>query len=200
MYVAWFICIYFDIWINLKMLQIIKFFFCDRIHHPPDVSHHPDFSMHNKSHLLRQASDALLALYHPYQKWNFQKKLGRWIETWWNMCFFLQVQNVDLIHDATLFQTKRHCFCCCKGFVLIPFVKCAAMDFLGFQWQLAISVYITSVKPRHGRSTPRSMSLTLKCFTKSEGKKRMDGWCCKSWKSKMIWPKPQVDRCFDIFI
>lgn len=67
MYVAWFICIYFDIWINLKMLQIVSFFLIESTIHLMSVIT-PDFSMHNKSHLLRQASDALLALYHPYQK------------------------------------------------------------------------------------------------------------------------------------
>ena len=130
MYVAWFICIYFDIWINLKMLQIVSFFLIESTIHLMSVIT-PDFSMHNKSHLLRQASDALLALYHPYQKWTFQKKLGRWIETWWNMCFFLQVQNVDLIHDATLFQTKRHCFLLLQKFCFDSFCNMCGH---GFSW------------------------------------------------------------------
>jgi len=49
------------------MLQIIKFFLTESTIHLMSVIA-PDFSMHNKSHLLRQASDALLALYHPYPK------------------------------------------------------------------------------------------------------------------------------------
>lgn len=181
------------------MLQIIKFFLTESTIHLMSVIT-PDFSMHNKSHLLRQASDALLALYHPYPKWTFQKNWAGELKHDETCVFFFRCKMLIWFMMQHFFRQNVIVFCCCRSFVLIPFVTCAAMDFLGSRWQLAISVYITSVKPRHGRSTPRSMSLTLKCFTKSEGKKRMDGWCCKSWKFKMIWPKPQVDRCFDIFI
>lgn len=189
MYVAWFICIYFDIWINLKMLQIIKLFF-DRIHHPPDVSHHPRFFDAQQKSSPKASQWCLAGAVPSLSKMKISKNWAGELKHDETCAIFFRCKMLIWFMMQHFFRQNVIVFCCCKSFVLIPFVTCAAMDFLGSQWQLAISVYITSVKPRHGRSTPRSMSLTLKCFTKSEGKKRMDGWCCKSWKFKMIWPKP----------
>lgn len=129
------ICMWIDMYIFWYMDKFedasnYKVFF-DRIHHPPDVSHHPRFFDAQQKSSPKASQWCLAGAVPSLSKMNISKKLGRWIETWWNMCFFLQVQNVDLIHDATLFQTKRHCFLLLQKFRFDSFCNMCGH---GFSW------------------------------------------------------------------